>query len=52
MKVTKVVVKQFELDQKEHGTKLAIINLLWSVASIMLTDLGVNRVRTSWRKDK
>lgn len=47
MKITKEVVRQFEDDQKKHGTGVAIHNLLWQVAAALMKDLGVKRVRTS-----
>lgn len=49
MKITRAVVTQFEQDQKDHGTKVALSNLLWLVASDLMTDLGVTRVRTTYQ---
>jgi hypothetical protein len=53
MKLTNSVIKQFEQDQKTHGTKTALYNVLWCVASDLLTDLGVKSVKTTeWQTEK
>lgn len=52
MKVTKVLVKRFEEDQKSHGTQTAIYNVLWLVADELFRDLGVKKVTTSHKKGK
>jgi len=46
MKITKTLVKQFELEQEECGTEVAIYNLLWQVAAEILNDLGLSKIRT------
>lgn len=51
MKITPKVVKFFESEQKQFGTKVALTNLLWGFAAVILTDLGVSRIRTSWKKE-
>lgn len=52
MKLTKLVVKHFELEQKEFGTEVALSNLLWSVAAQQLRDLGYNQIKTSPKAPK
>lgn len=46
MKVTKALVKQFEADQREFGTHVAIHNLVWMIAVGILADLGIKTVKT------
>lgn len=47
MRLTKAVVRQFESEQKQFGTKTALHNVLWQVAAGLLRDLGIKRIRTS-----
>lgn len=49
MKVTKTLIQWFEKEQRDHGTKTALHNLLWVLASDLLKDLGITRIRTSKR---
>lgn len=44
MKLTKAVVKQFENDQKANGTKVAIHNLVFIIASDLLHGVGVKNI--------
>ena len=46
MKLTKTVVKHFENEQKAFGTKIALHNILWQVASELLKDLGIKSIKT------
>lgn len=46
MILTNSRVKQFEQDQKDHGTKTAMYNLIWEVASNLFKEIGVKRVQT------
>ena len=46
MKLTNIMVKQFELEQKEFGTKIALQNILWQVATGLLKDLGIKSIKT------
>jgi hypothetical protein len=52
MKVTASVVRQFESDQVENGTAVAIHNILWLAASEQLDDLGVKNIKTTYHKAK
>ena len=47
MKLTDTIVKEFEKQQKSHGTKIAIYNLLWQVGAGILKDLGIKHIHTS-----
>lgn len=46
MKITKEIVKQFEIEQKENGTKIAIYNVIFLVATKILKDLGIKSIKT------
>ena len=46
MKLTKQVIKQFEKEQKDYGTKVALFNILWSVAGDLMKDIGVTNIKT------
>lgn len=52
MRVTKAIVREFERDQEDHGTAVALSNLLWRSATDQLTELGATRVRTSYERPK
>jgi len=49
MKITSKLVKDFELSQELYGTKVALGNILWDVAASLYKDLGVTRIRTSYK---
>lgn len=46
MKLTNAVVKQFERDQEEYGTKVALYNIIWIIASDILKGIGVTKIKT------
>lgn len=52
MKLTKLVIKQFEAEQKSYGTEVALYNIIWSVANEILEDLGVRHTSTSHKPKK
>ena len=52
MKIDKVLVEMVEHDQKNHGTKVAISNLLWLLCSELLGDIGVSGIKTTYKKEK
>jgi hypothetical protein len=52
MKITKVLVREFEKDQKLFGIAISLNNLLWMVASDMFKDLGVKRVQTTYKNPR
>ena len=49
MKLSSSVIRQFENDQKAHGTRIALGNVIWQLASALLKDIGAKRVSTSYR---
>jgi len=52
MKVNRITVKNFEFDQKNKGTKVAIQNLIWQLSANLLKDIGVKRIHTSYKYKK
>lgn len=46
MKITKTIIKQFENDQKEFGTKVALHNIIFIIATDILKDLGIKSIKT------
>jgi hypothetical protein len=46
MKLTKQVIKQFEEEQKDYGTRAALFNIIWQVAGQLMKDLGVKGIST------
>lgn len=46
MKLTNTIVKHFENEQKEFGTKIALQNILWQVAAGLFRDLGIKSIKT------
>lgn len=52
MKISSAIVKQFESDQKQGGTKVAIQNVVWQLAASLLRDIGVKGISTSYSKTK
>lgn len=49
MKITQTLVTQFENDQKAHGTKVAISNIIWMLSAAMLKDIGVTGLQTRYK---
>lgn len=47
MKLTNALVKKFESDQSDYGTKTALYNVLWQSATEQLKNLGVTGIRTT-----
>jgi len=47
MKLTNQTVKWFEKEQKEHGTKTALYNLIWIIGADIFKMIGVKRISTS-----
>jgi len=46
MKLTKSFVREFEKQQKQYGTKVALFNVIWSMTADMLKEIGVKSVKT------
>lgn len=49
MKITASIVKQFESEQKQFGTKIALENIIWQIASGLLKQIGVKRIKTTYK---
>lgn len=47
MKLTNKLVKQFEQEQKEFGTRVALHNIIWLLAADILKGIGVKHIKTS-----
>ena len=52
MRLTNAMVKWFEDEQREYGTKTALSNLLWTVAASLFEGLGITRIRTTYGREK
>lgn len=52
MKLTKQTIKQFESEQKSFGTDVALYNIIFSIASDLLKDIGVKHISTSEKPKK
>ncbi len=52
VKITKAMVRQFESDQRGHGTEIAMSNLIWLLASHILNDLGIRKVLTVYKRKR
>jgi hypothetical protein len=50
MKITKEVIKEFESDQKKHGTALAISNLICDIVWELSHDIGVTGIKLRYKK--
>jgi hypothetical protein len=48
MRITKSVINSFEEDQRDHGTEVALHNILWQLAAGLLKDLGATKVTTTY----
>lgn len=46
MKLNKDKIEHFEEEQKEFGTKVALYNIIFEVASDILKDIGIRHIRT------
>lgn len=51
-RIKRPTVKQFELDEADSGTAVALYNAIWIIASDILHDIGVKRIRTSTKTPK
>jgi hypothetical protein len=52
MKLTQQTVKWFEKEQREHGTKTALYNLIWTIGADIFKMIGVKHIKTSDRPKK
>jgi hypothetical protein len=46
MKITQELIREFESEQRQYGTEVAMFNLLWLNACKLLEDLGITSVHT------
>jgi len=46
MKITKTITKQFENEQEEFGTKIALQNIIFILVTGLLKDLGIKSIKT------
>jgi hypothetical protein len=46
MKLTKQLIKNFEQEQKNYGTKVALYNVICLIAFGLLKDLGIKHIKT------
>ena len=46
MKLTKQIIKQFENEQKDYGTRTALFNIIWQIAGQLMKDIGVKGIST------
>lgn len=51
-RIKRPTVKQFELDEADSGTAVALYNVIWEIAADILHDIGVKRIRTSTKQPK
>jgi hypothetical protein len=47
MKLTKALIKRFEEEQKNYGTEVALSNIIFEIASDLLKDTGVIKIKVS-----
>lgn len=47
MKIKQSTIKQFEWEQEEYGTKVALTNILWQVAAGLFKDIDIRKIKTS-----
>ena len=52
MELTNKAVQQFESEQELFGTRTALANVLWLVASDLLRGIGVRRIQTTYARNK
>lgn len=49
MKITKTIIKEFEKQQNKFGTKTALQNIIWQIASNLMKSIGVKRTKTIYK---
>lgn len=49
MKIINSLVTRFEQDQKSVGTKVALQNVIWEVASGLMKNIGVKNIKTTYK---
>ena len=45
-KLTKSEIKQFEMEQKQFGTEVALSNIYWLIGSEIMKKAGVKSIKT------
>ena len=51
MKLTNNFIKNFEEQQKDYGTKIALTNVLWLVAIDIFHDINVKSIKTTYHSN-
>lgn len=46
-RLSRVRIKTFEAEQKQHGTATALHNVIWEIASTIFRSIGATRISTS-----
>jgi hypothetical protein len=52
MKLTKQLIKQFENEQKDYGTRTALFNIIWQIAGQLMREIGVKGITTKVGHEK
>lgn len=50
MKITRTIIKEFESQQKQYGTKIALSNIVFVLATDLLRNIGISRVSVVYDK--
>jgi hypothetical protein len=50
MKITEEIVKEFEQEQINYGTEIALSNVIFTVAHELLRDINVKKVTVQYGK--
>lgn len=50
MTLNKTLVREFERDQADYGTEVALFNLLWRKAADDLKAIGVTKITSATRR--
>ena len=51
MKLSDGMIRDFERQQAEFGTKVALSNVIWELASDMFRAIGVKNIKTTYHGD-
>lgn len=49
-KLTPSQIRDFESDQKQHGTRVALGNLFWRLGAEFMKTAGVTKIKTQYGK--
>lgn len=51
MKLTDEYIQQFEKEQKDCGTRVALFNIFWNSAADIFRDIGIVEIVTKTKED-